>query len=303
MPNGWFAALAFVAALGSGLIAGVFFAFSTFVMRALARLPAGQAVAAMQAINVTVLNAWFLVAFVGTAAACAVLAAAACFRLGAPDAHAALVGGVLYVVGTFAVTMGRNVPLNDALDRAAPDAATAGEAWRAFLGPWVGWNHVRTAAALAASAALLVAWRGAGAAPVNAPGPPLAHLLTGGLQFDSYRTVSLSPRARERPHGRPTDALAPGQFERIAKALADPRRFAMLETVGAEPECANQALCEGFPVSKGTISHHLRELVQAGLVEAEREGQYVHYRVCADVVQAYAAELVRRAGGRARRTS
>lgn len=90
--------------------------------------------------------------------------------------------------------------------------------------------------------------------------------------------------------------LAPGQFERIAKALADPRRFAMLETVGEEHECANQALCSEFPVSKATISHHVKELVQAGLVEAERQGQYVNYRVRREIVRAYAAELLRRVG-------
>ena len=90
--------------------------------------------------------------------------------------------------------------------------------------------------------------------------------------------------------------LAQGQFERIAKALSDPRRFAMLKTISEEHECANQALCSEFPVSKATISHHLKELVQAGLVEAEREGQYVSYRVRRDVVNAYAAELVRRVG-------
>ena len=92
--------------------------------------------------------------------------------------------------------------------------------------------------------------------------------------------------------------LAPGQFERIAKALSDPRRFAMLETIGSERyECPNQSLCQLFPVSKATVSHHIKELVQAGLVEPEKEGQYVSYRVRSDVVQAYAAELVRRAGG------
>ena len=91
--------------------------------------------------------------------------------------------------------------------------------------------------------------------------------------------------------------LAPGQFERIAKALADPRRFAMLETIGETRGCANQALCHEFPVSKATISHHLKELVQAGLVEPEREGQYVSYSVRSDIVKAYAAELVRRAAG------
>jgi ArsR family transcriptional regulator, arsenate/arsenite/antimonite-responsive transcriptional repressor len=92
--------------------------------------------------------------------------------------------------------------------------------------------------------------------------------------------------------------LAPGQFERIAKALADPRRFALLETIASsECECPYQKLCKEFPVSKATISHHLKELVQAGLVESEKEGQYVHARIRPGVVEAYAAELVRRAGG------
>jgi ArsR family transcriptional regulator len=93
--------------------------------------------------------------------------------------------------------------------------------------------------------------------------------------------------------------LAPGQFERIAKALADPRRFAVLQTIAAsQHECAYQKLCNQFPVTKATISHHLRELVHAGLVETVREGQFVHTRVCPGVIQAYADELVRRAGGR-----
>jgi len=92
----------------------------------------------------------------------------------------------------------------------------------------------------------------------------------------------------------PTGQLAAGQFERIAKALADPRRFAMLEAIGTERECPNQTLCQDFPVSKATVSHHLKELIQAGLVEADREGQYVHYRANSDIIKAYAAELVRR---------
>ena len=90
--------------------------------------------------------------------------------------------------------------------------------------------------------------------------------------------------------------LAPGQFERIAKALADPRRFAMLERISSAFECPNQGLCSEFRVSKGTISHHIRELVQAGLIETEREGQYKTYRVREDVVNAYAAEVIRRLG-------
>ena len=91
--------------------------------------------------------------------------------------------------------------------------------------------------------------------------------------------------------------LSEGQFERIAKALSDPRRFAMLEAIGEGRGCPNQTLCQHFPVSKATVSHHLKELVQAGLVEPEREGQYVSYSVRSDIIKAYAAELVRRAVG------
>ena len=92
--------------------------------------------------------------------------------------------------------------------------------------------------------------------------------------------------------------LHDGQFERIAKALSDPRRFALLETIGTNRFCPNAQLCEDFPVSKATISHHLKELVQAGLVDSERDGQYVHYRARPEVLQAYTAELLRRVGVR-----
>ncbi len=98
-------------------------------------------------------------------------------------------------------------------------------------------------------------------------------------KFDSYQTVS---------------RLHPGQFERIAKALADPRRFALLETIASGTECPQARLCRIFPVSKATISHHLKELVQAGLVESEKDGQYANHHVCRDVLEAYSAELRRR---------
>lgn len=96
---------------------------------------------------------------------------------------------------------------------------------------------------------------------------------------------------------RPSVRLLPGQFERIAKALSDPRRFSMLEAIGANNCCPNQSLCDGFPVSKATVSHHLKELVQAGLVATEREGQYMTVRARPDVLEAYTTELLRRVGG------
>ncbi|MGQ0649736.1 MAG: ArsR/SmtB family transcription factor [Gemmatimonadaceae bacterium] len=90
--------------------------------------------------------------------------------------------------------------------------------------------------------------------------------------------------------------LAPGQFDRIAKALSDPRRFAILEAIGENRECPNQSLCQVFPVSKATVSHHLKELLQAGLIASEREGQFMNLRARPDVLRAYTEELLRRTG-------
>jgi ArsR family transcriptional regulator, arsenate/arsenite/antimonite-responsive transcriptional repressor len=98
------------------------------------------------------------------------------------------------------------------------------------------------------------------------------------------------------PTSRP--ALGEKQFALIAKALADPRRMAVLEVIAGERECPCQKLREEFPVSKATISHHIKELVRAGLVEAHRDGQYLHCEVRRDMLEAYTAELLRRAGGR-----
>ena len=100
------------------------------------------------------------------------------------------------------------------------------------------------------------------------------------------------------PAGR--SVLTEKQFELIAKALADPRRMAVLEVIAGERECACSKLREEFPVSKATISHHIKELVRAGLVESHREGQYLQCEVRRDVLEAYAAELLRRAGSKVR---
>lgn len=88
--------------------------------------------------------------------------------------------------------------------------------------------------------------------------------------------------------------LAKGQFELIAKALADPRRMALLESIGEDKECACQKLLSLFPVTKGTVSHHMKELARAGLIDAQREGQFMSYQVRRDVLKAYTVELMRR---------
>lgn len=149
--------LTLASALGSGLIAGAFFAFSTFVMGALGRLPAAHGIAAMQSINIVVINPWFLSVFMGTAVACVLLVAAAVFTWQQPGAMLLLAGALLYFAGTFLVTMFFNVPLNDALAAVNPESSEGASLWTRYLSTWTNWNHVRTIAALAGAALLTIA--------------------------------------------------------------------------------------------------------------------------------------------------
>lgn len=146
-----------LALLGAGMVAGVFFAFSAFVMAALARLPTASAVAAMQSINRVVINPLFLGVFLGTALPCTVLLLAA--GLGwAPGREAALVFGALaYLPGSIGVTMVANVPRNERLARLDPASAEATADWPGYLREWTRWNHLRCAASFAATAAFALA--------------------------------------------------------------------------------------------------------------------------------------------------
>ena len=139
--------LLFAAALASGIAAGIFFAFSTFVMRALARLPSREGIRAMQSINAAVLNLMFASVFVGTGAI-AGLALVLSALLG--DAVATMciaIGAFAYGTGFIAVTMKRNVPLNEKLAAWHPDDESSDSFWKMYVLDWSRWNHLRTVAA------------------------------------------------------------------------------------------------------------------------------------------------------------
>jgi uncharacterized membrane protein len=150
-------ALAVASALGSGMVAGFFFAFSVCVMRALGRLPSDQGMAAMQSINVVILNPWFFTAFFGTATVCLLLAVLSLFTWSASHALYLLAGSLLYLVGSVFVTIAFNVPLNDTLAAVHPHSAEGPAVWTRYLARWTAWNHVRTAASFAAAALFIAA--------------------------------------------------------------------------------------------------------------------------------------------------
>ena len=155
--EGFLFALTLLAALGCAVMAGVFFAFSAFVMKALARLPAEQGIAAMQVINVAAVTFAFMAALFGTAAACGALAVWALFAWDEGFAPYLLLGSSLYLLGTILLTIVYHVPRNEALARVEPHSAEAESHWKRYLSGWTAWNHLRAATALAAAATLTIA--------------------------------------------------------------------------------------------------------------------------------------------------
>jgi uncharacterized membrane protein len=144
--------LTLILCIGAGTVGGVFFAFSTFVMQALAQLPASQGIAAMQRINVTVLNPLFLGVFMGTALLALAAAVLAFLPWGAPRSTWLLASGMVYLFGSFLVTVAFNVPRNEQLSRLDAQSAEAATYWSRYLLEWMRWNHVRTAASIASAA-------------------------------------------------------------------------------------------------------------------------------------------------------
>lgn len=138
------------AAVGAGCVGGVFFAFSGFVMPALNRLSAAEATATMQSINAAAVRPPLMIALFATAAL-AIATPVLAWRAGHHSAGLLAAAGALYLIGTVGVTIAANVPLNDAL-AATTASATNSEAWSSWSAAWTARNHLRTAAALTATA-------------------------------------------------------------------------------------------------------------------------------------------------------
>ncbi len=157
MIEGPYFALTVLGVLGTGMVAGVFCGFSTFVMRGLAALPPAQGVAAMNAINVSAVRPAFMVVFAGSAVLCAVITVVTFVLWPDEGTVELLVGSGLYLFGVFGLTMVANVPRNDALAKMDPDTREAAAYWPTYVREWTLWNHVRTVASAAAALAYVLA--------------------------------------------------------------------------------------------------------------------------------------------------
>lgn len=149
--------LLWFSAVGCGLMAGLYFAFSAFIMTALRRIEPAAGAAAMNSINSAILRSLFMPIFLGSSLASLILVGVGLLRWSRPGSAEMLGGGTLYVVGMFMVTMMFNVPLNNVLASADAASARGSETWSGYLRRWTAWNHVRTLASTGALALFIAA--------------------------------------------------------------------------------------------------------------------------------------------------
>jgi uncharacterized membrane protein len=155
--NLWLLNLVRGGAVGTGLMAGLFLAFSVSVMPALKRLPPSNGLAAMQEINRAILNPVFLLVFMGTTLVAVALAVSTLWTWDDGGAALRLAGGLCYLIGAFGITAAYHVPRNNAIDLLDPADETSAAKWSTYLAEWVPWNHVRAVASTAALVLLVVA--------------------------------------------------------------------------------------------------------------------------------------------------
>ena len=145
------------AAVGSATVGGVFYAFSTFVMPALRRLPAPKGVAAMQAINVAAVRPGLMVVLFGTAGACVAVTVWAGVSWQTRRSLLLIVGSACYLAGGVGITAAHNVPLNNQLATYEAANRQLDQVWQHYLRSWTAGNHLRAAACLAGAALLTCA--------------------------------------------------------------------------------------------------------------------------------------------------
>lgn len=155
MSSAFFFLLA-LAILAHALVAGVFLAFSDFIMRSLALTGGNSGIEAMQVINREVFRWVFMVLLIGLAPFSLLIAVYGAIVIGQGPGTVLVLAGLTYFIGCFGVTVCFNIPMNQALARMEISSDATRDYWlQTYVPRWTYWNSVRTIAC-AASAALLL---------------------------------------------------------------------------------------------------------------------------------------------------
>lgn len=151
-----------LAASACWLAAGVFGAFSDFLMRSFAAMQVEAGIAAMQSINRVIYRSAFVVALMGLVPVSAAVAIAGLVYWNADGSAFAAIGAMIYLLGVMGTTGMGNIPMNERLDGLDAGSAEAADYWQVYLRRWTRLNHVRslscTAAAVCLSCAVVLRW-------------------------------------------------------------------------------------------------------------------------------------------------
>lgn len=140
----------------TGLMAGVYFSFSVFIMKSFTLLPALEAASAMNKINDVIVNTLFLPVFFGSTLWYAGLAVWSIADWQGQESVLVIAASAAYIVGMFVVTALGNVPLNNALKAAASNDKQLVTVWQKYRVSWTRLNHVRMLSCIAACALLVL---------------------------------------------------------------------------------------------------------------------------------------------------
>jgi uncharacterized membrane protein len=157
----WVSWLTIFTVVGVGVIAGIFFVFSAFMMQVLDQRPPREAVSTMQLMNKQMEgNAPFLFLFTATSLTAVVLAVYALVSMEGSARIWLIVGGATYAVGGFLITAAYHIPRNKEMDEIDASAADVGTRWSDYLSEWLPAHHLRTVLAIVALFSFAMALRG-----------------------------------------------------------------------------------------------------------------------------------------------
>ncbi|NNJ74916.1 MAG: DUF1772 domain-containing protein [Anderseniella sp.] len=147
------------AVVACGLIAGVFLAFSDFVMKSLFAAGPASGIETMQLINRKVYGSVFMALLIAMLVISVALVPYAVVYITSPAVTWIVSGCVLYVIGVFMVTVAFNVPMNQRLDAMNHESTETASYWTVYASSWTLWNHVRTIASIGSVVCFLIAIR------------------------------------------------------------------------------------------------------------------------------------------------